>query len=64
MSVGEMRETSRRYDQKFGNLEEITHPSIAYDVRFAQLLQKAIDGGQALGRKEIEAVIPDIPWED
>ena len=53
MSVGEMREINRQYAQKFGNFEKINHPSIAYDVRFATLLKKAIETGQIVSRADV-----------
>jgi hypothetical protein len=64
MSVGEMREINRQYAQKFGNFEKINHPSIAYDVRFATLLKKALETGQIVSRADVDAVIPGVPWEE
>ena len=64
MSVGEMREINRQYAQKFGNFEKINHPSIAYDVRFAELLKKAMDAGQPVSRQDVDGVIPGVPWEE
>lgn len=52
-----------RYDAKFGNAGEFTHPQVLFDQRFYDLLQKALQTGKLVDQSAVDAVIPNISWE-
>ena len=58
-----IRETGKDYSSKFDNLDSVAHLSIAFDPKFAGLMQKAIDRNSPLSRAEVEEVFGDISWE-
>jgi hypothetical protein len=64
MTPAEIRVIADRYQEKFGNLREIAHPSIMFDDDFAAQLQRAIDTDQKLTRADLDRIFPDIPWEE
>lgn len=51
------------YSKKFDNLSEVSHPSVFAKPRFGKLLQKAIDRGTPLKRREVEVVFGKQSWE-
>jgi hypothetical protein len=53
-----------RYQDRFGNSDEVCHPAFLFDSRFARLLEKALASGHALTRSAVEAVFPDAAWEE
>ncbi len=52
-----------RYESRFGNLDEISHPAFFTESKFLGMLNSAAKDGRRLTREDIEKVYPDAAWE-
>jgi hypothetical protein len=53
----------QQYSERFDNLDELMHPQLMTDPRFAAFLQAAIESGKPATPADIEAKFGDIAWE-
>jgi len=64
-TIDRAQSVADRYQNRFGNLNEIIHPAILTKVGFITLLARAVETGRALTRKDIEVVYPGVKgWEE
>lgn len=64
MNVAEMEDVGRRYEARFGGLDELVHPSIMFEQQFLDLLQNALDTNSPLTRERVDQIFPSVPWEE
>ena len=64
MTDDQIIELADRYEARFGNLDEILHPSLMFDPKMTTLLVKALHSGQPLTRAAVESVFGDLGWEE
>lgn len=62
--MAEMQSIGDRYNQAFGNLDEILFPEVMAEPKFIALLVKAVKRGRALTVAEVQAVFPEASWEE
>lgn len=64
MNMEELKALAQQYQERFGNIDEIAHPSIMFDEQFAAQLNRALETGVKLEREHIDTIFPDVPWNE
>ena len=64
MSTATIHDVGERYQARFGNIDEVSHPAFLFDPKFAALLERALATGQALTRADVEEIFPDAAWDE
>lgn len=52
-----------RYQERFGNIEQIGHPQIIFDSRFGKLMEMALKGDVPLTRVTVAEIFPEVVWD-
>ena len=64
VSSEHMQALADRYQARFGNFDEISHPSIMTLVGFLSLLEGALASDVPLNRRAVETIFPSVGWEE
>lgn len=51
------------YQERFGNIETIGHPKIAFEPRFGELMERAIRANEPLTCLAVAEAFPEYDWD-